>query len=223
VIQYLFQHSYMDIVVATKNFDKYKLVCDLISDLGIEGVNFKSLGDYLDYVPGEEVGTIAERASKKAGAFRDWLVRKGMHAGLIVGVDDGFILPNREESADSKEITRRLIEGEGVAQGDEITLVRAFGLCKLDDERVFEVVTKIPYIYEGKVDSRIDEGKYPLRKVLKYQGSEVRVADELENVIRAKNLFYAKDVLEIGLRGIVPELFVHRERLGEVGMSAIEF
>lgn len=169
----------MKTLIATNNTTKFELMRHVLRDAGIAGefVRPNDLGINKDV---EETGSLENRAHQKAQALHDLLVNdpRGTDITLYVGIDDGIRIEKEGKTyAESYEATDRILAGDGVAPGDNITIVRAFAFITETGHSV-TCTTRVPLYFLGNPQNITRaEGVYPLARVLAYHGSDVPAGD----------------------------------------------
>lgn len=184
----------MHYLIATHNKDKAEITKRLISILhpDVEVDSLASVG-----IAGEvaETGSITERATAKAIYFAKEAKRVGLSYDFVIGIDDGFALPEYDiDTAESYEVTDAIL-GDKYPIGTIVINRRAY--ARVDSAgSVNTVITETPFYYLGNIDNVVrQEGVYPLSQVLAPEGDTVSVAEKSDEEIFSFYLEYAKEPL----------------------------
>jgi|CXWL01.1.fsa_nt_gi hypothetical protein len=186
----------MKILVATRNQDKFDIVCRMVSEV-IPDAHLVSLQD--GKVTGDvvEVGSIAERAVQKARYFLErlgWLNRVD-DFDAVMAMDDGLSINSGDPTPNSKELTDRILLSEWPI-GTAVTVVRAFALIKRSERERIEITT-VPFEFLGNPNGVSREtGKYPLSKVLAPVGTKIAVSEWSMEDENAFNLSHSSEALQ---------------------------
>lgn len=165
----------MKTLIATNNVTKFELMRYVLRDAGISGECIRPADLQIDKDV-DETGSLENRAMQKASALRDLLRGdlRGEGIDLYVGVDDGIRIEKEGKTyAESYEATDRILAGDSIEIGDDITIMRAFAFITHDGKQT-TCMTRVPLYFLGNPDNiKRDEGIYPLAQVLAYHGSRV--------------------------------------------------
>ncbi len=183
----------MNILIATKNKDKFNIISKMIASIIDDSVVFKSLNDFDNYIESEECGNNVDRAKQKALDASSNIKEK---FDYILGIDDGIIINNQEYAA-VKEHLQDIVVGDEVPIGSTIYITRAYYLISNGKEKY--CYNKIPYIIKKKLSDYRHEG-YPLNDVLStIDNDEVlsnRDKDELNEYFLKYSINDLKKILE---------------------------
>lgn len=184
------------IVIATTNTDKFTLVKNLLSDLGLDSWDFKNLSDFFITKQAEEIGDSKERAAQKAHFFIDNCTAINQ-VDVVLGIDDGMILNTSEGViTDSKTVTEQILSGVKVKIGEEVVNHRAFCFVIPKISKEMYAVTELKFRFLGNNSGiKLEEGKYPLSNVLGYSGYDKTVADMTSDEVRNINASYSEEAL----------------------------
>ena len=157
-----------NILIATKNEDKYKIVFYLLEKICFpKASNYKffSLNDIeYDGPEQKEEGTLLERAEKKAKTIKNYLVKNNKNIfEYIVGTDDGIFMKGKLEE-NIKEYLKKILYENYLKENEEICFSRAYCVISKDD-KIFRTITKVPYKYKPKRNAEIKENSYPSSQV----------------------------------------------------------
>ena len=157
-----------NILIATKNEDKYKIVFYLLEKICFpKTANYKfySLTDIeYDGPEHKEEGTLLERAEKKAKIIKNYLVKNNKNIyEYIVGTDDGIFMKGKLDE-NIKNYLKKILYGNYLEENEEICFSRAYCVISKDD-KIFRTITKVPYKYKPKKNAEIKENSYPLSQV----------------------------------------------------------
>lgn len=156
----------MNILIATQNSDKFKIIKGLLSGCGLSDCLFKDLSDVHIESQGEEYGDSINRALMKAQyAYRE--IGKGKLIDIYVGADDRMECKNCNADDSSQVTTEKILRRQLLDAGDTLTIVRAFALLDREGAVIDKFETEIPYRFTGNPDNfQFLDNKYPLNYVL---------------------------------------------------------
>lgn len=192
------------IVIATKNKDKFTIVTDILRDYGLTEFNFKMLDSFEGYKNKDETGSIEERSKQKVTEFLNYLNEKNLTIpDIIIGVDDGFKKETDSTTSPySKEITRNILDGQYLSDGELIYDVRSYTFFIAKTGEIKTVNTEIPYNYVKNAKmTNFEETRYPLSYVLRYVEGKNVISEEDKTRARLYNKRYAQ-ALEPIIEGI---------------------
>ena len=157
-----------NILIATKNEDKYKIVYYLLEKICFPkaaNYQFFSLTDIeYDGPEQKEEGSLLERAEKKAKTIKNYLVKNNKNTyEYIVGTDDGIFMKGKLKE-NIKDYLKKILYENYLEENEEICFSRAYCVISKDD-KIFRTVTKVPYKYKPKKNAKIKENSYPLSQV----------------------------------------------------------
>lgn len=186
----------MEILVATRNVDKYHIVRRMI-EAAVPDAFLASLEDA--QVPGDvvEVGTIQERAVQKAVYFSSQLELLGRDDEFeaVLAVDDGMSIDGQEASPNSKELTDEILGGRWPV-GTSVAIVRALALVKRGERPRVETTT-VPFTFSGNdANTRRESGRYPLSEVLTPEGEARPVCHLSQEEEDRFNLRHSAEAIE---------------------------
>ena len=167
------------ILIATTNKDKFKVVSEILKSLGLKDFSFYNLAEIGQVSKCIEKGPIQERAKQKAEEFKALM----KDFDIVLGVDDGILLPNALEiNPELKKIMKQIFNDNLLKENDKVSICRAFYFITRQKE--YSILTKVPFVYHKKKEVLISPNSYPLSQVLCPLGSKKAVADmnELEEI-----------------------------------------
>ena len=157
-----------NILIATKNNDKYNIVSYLLEKICFPKTNnykFYSLNDIkYDGPDQKEEGTLIHRAEIKAKTVKNYLdkINKNIFE-FIVGTDDGInIKGNLQENI--KELLKKILYEKYLEENEEYSFYRAFCIISKEN-KIFKTVTIVPYKYKSKKNAEIKDNTYPLKQI----------------------------------------------------------
>ena len=175
-----------NILIATRNKDKFKLLSKLLSTELLKDSKFFSLNDIEDEIEDKkEVGDIKNRSYEKA--MNAYLSIKNNIYQYIIGIDDGI-----EMKGQMIENVKEYIKD--ILKEDEIVYIKK-AYTFIDKNGVFKtIVTKIPFKYKKLTNHfEIEENSYPLNHVLTPVDSNLRLVDIDEETTNNYLLTYSKE------------------------------
>ena len=179
------------VLIATSNQDKFHIVSQLLKHLGLSQCEFFNLKMANLESCVTETGTIEERAKCKALEFKKEL----QNYDVIIGIDDGILLPHASAiNTELKKITRQIIEEKILKSGEIVKICRAYHFITRQNE--LSTVTGIPFSYKGNDNAVMKANSYPLRQVLSPLGANTLLSDMPQDEAIACYLTYSKENLE---------------------------
>ena len=169
-----------NILIATKNNDKYKIVHYLLEKLCFpKNKNFQyfSLNDINYNGPEEkEEGSLTQRAEIKAKNVKNYLdLHKKNIYEYIIGVDDGIFIKSKLRE-NIKDYVKKILYDNYLEENEEFSFSRAY--CILSKEnKIFCTITNVPYIFKSKKNAIIKENSYPLSQVSVPKGYDKSLSD----------------------------------------------
>ena len=189
----------MNILIATKNQDKIKLLSTLIKNLLHEkSFNFYSLEDFNIESDVEESGDILDRAKQKAVFYANESnnSKSQILIDYVLGVDDGIIIDKLgEKTPETKKMVDLIINDNLLQLDDTVTIVRGYCFVNPKTMEYKTLITEIPFKYIGneKQITRI-EGKYPLSYLLSHIDKNIAIVDTIPEQIKEYDLKYSLEV-----------------------------
>lgn len=195
------QSTLPEILIATQNKDKFRIVADILEGIGLHNYHYASLIDLQITEEMEESGTTEDRAKQKVLFYRELLDKKRLlqDVAAIVGIDDGILIKKeRFHTAESKEITDQILSGRRVGIGDEIVIRRSYFAVNIKTGEEFNHTTDVPFQFLGNPE-RITRhsGKYPLSYVIGHLDSNITVANNTTESNINYNVFHSQGLLPI--------------------------
>ena len=157
-----------NILIATKNKDKYKAVHYLLEKICFQEQNnykFFSLNDINYKGPEEkEEGSLIQRAEQKAKTVKNYLDKNnGNIFEYIIGIDDGIFIKGKLQE-NIKDYVRKILYENYLNENENYSFARAYCLISKDN-KIFKTTTNVPYKYKTKKNAEIKENSYPLSQV----------------------------------------------------------
>lgn len=167
----------MNVLIATQNQDKFRIVKGLLSDCGLSDCLFKNLNDVGIESQSEECGDLINRALMKARHAYDAISEKGQ-IDIYVGVDDGMRYKNGKTDENSKEITGQILCHDLLDIGETIINVRAFVFLDKEGRVADKFEIELPFKFIGnKNNIQLQAARYPLSHVLSSLKGEKSMAE----------------------------------------------
>lgn len=180
--------TYYQIFIATNNTSKLGIISSLIKEATRGECMIVSPKD-TDYTKDvKETGDLKKRAKDKAMAAYDYFGKK---YDFYIGVDDGICIEKENRTyEESQEATARILAEDGIYEGDDISIVRAF--CSISKEgNIVESSAKVPFVFLGnKNDIKMQDNKYPLNQVVAYKGTDKSVAQINDDEVQRFDMYY---------------------------------
>lgn len=180
-----------NILIATRNKDKFKLLSKLLSTELLKDSKFFSLNDIEDEIEDKkEVGDIKNRSYEKA--MNAYLSIKNNIYQYIIGIDDGIEMKG-QMIENVKEYIKDILDDKYLKEDEIVYIKKAYTF--IDKNGVFKtIVTKIPFKYKKLTDHfEIEENSYPLNHVLTPVDSNLRLVDIDEEITNNYLLTYSKE------------------------------
>ena len=180
-----------NILIATRNKDKFKLLSKLLSTELLRDSKFFSLNDIEDEIEDKkEVGDIKNRSYEKA--MNAYLSIKNNIYQYIIGIDDGIEMKG-QMIENVKEYIKDILDDKYLKEDEIVYIKKAYTF--IDKNGVFKtIVTKIPFKYKKLTDHfEIEENSYPLNHVLTPIDSNLRLVDIDEETTNNYLLTYSKE------------------------------
>lgn len=180
-----------NILIATRNKDKFKLLSKLLSTELLKDSKFFSLNDIEDEIEDKkEVGDIKNRSYEKA--MNAYLSIKNNIYQYIIGIDDGIEMKG-QMIENVKEYIKDILDDKYLKEDEIVYIKKAYTF--IDKNGVFKtIVTKIPFKYKKLTDHfEIEENSYPLNHVLTPIDSNLRLVDIDEKTTNNYLLTYSKE------------------------------
>lgn len=180
-----------NILIATRNKDKFKLLSKLLSTELLRDSKFFSLNDIEDEIEDKkEVGDIKNRSYEKA--MNAYLSIKNNIYQYIIGIDDGIEMKG-QMIENVKEYIKDILDDKYLKEDEIVYIKKAYTF--IDKNGVFKtIVTKIPFKYKKLTDHfEIEENSYPLNHVLTPVDSNLRLVDIDEEITNNYLLTYSKE------------------------------
>lgn len=190
----------MKILIATKNNSKFEIISNMFYKILDKDIIIKNLNNYKSFREIDEVGSNIERAIAKARNAKKQVKEK---FDLIIGIDDGIIIDNKEYVA-VKDRLYDIVVGDNIKIGSIIYITRAYALISSDENETV-CYNKIPYILRKKLDSINMEG-YPLNSVISTIDNEKVLTECTKDELNDYFLKYSRDDLKILFNDINKEL-----------------
>ena len=180
-----------NILIATRNKDKFKLLSKLLSTELLKDSKFFSLNDIEDEIEDKkEVGDIKNRSYEKA--MNAYLSIKNNIYQYIIGIDDGIEMKG-QMIENVKEYIKDILDDKYLKEDEIVYIKKAYTF--IDKNGVFKtIVTKIPFKYKKLTNHfEIEENSYPLNHVLTPIDSNLRLVDIDEKTTNNYLLTYSKE------------------------------
>lgn len=180
-----------NILIATRNKDKFKLLSKLLSTELLKDSKFFSLNDIEDEIEDKkEVGDIKNRSYEKA--MNAYLSIKNNIYQYIIGIDDGIEMKG-QMIENVKEYLKDILDDKYLKEDEIVYIKKAYTF--IDKNGVFKtIVTKIPFKYKKLTNHfEIEENSYPLNHVLTPIDSNLRLVDIDEETTNNYLLTYSKE------------------------------
>lgn len=180
-----------NILIATRNKDKFKLLSKLLSTELLRDSKFFSLNDIEDEIEDKkEVGDIKNRSYEKA--MNAYLSIKNNIYKYIIGIDDGIEMKG-QMIENVKEYIKDILDDKYLKEDEIVYIKKAYTF--IDKNGVFKtIVTKIPFKYKKLTNHfEIEENSYPLNHVLTPVDSNLRLVDIDEEITNNYLLTYSKE------------------------------
>ncbi len=180
-----------NILIATRNKDKFKLLSKLLSTELLRDSKFFSLNDIEDEIEDKkEVGDIKNRSYEKA--MNAYLSIKNNIYQYIIGIDDGIEMKG-QMIENVKEYIKDILDDKYLKEDEIVYIKKAYTF--IDKNGVFKtIVTKIPFKYKKLTNHfEIEENSYPLNHVLTPVDSNLRLVDIDEETTNNYLLTYSKE------------------------------
>lgn len=180
-----------NILIATRNKDKFKLLSKLLSTELLKDSKFFSLNDIEDEIEDKkEVGDIKNRSYEKA--MNAYLSIKNNIYKYIIGIDDGIEMKG-QMIENVKEYIKDILDDKYLKEDEIVYIKKAYTF--IDKNGVFKtIVTKIPFKYKKLTNHfEIEENSYPLNHVLTPIDSNLRLVDIDEETTNNYLLTYSKE------------------------------
>ena len=180
-----------NILIATRNKDKFKLLSKLLSTELLRDSKFFSLNDIEDEIEDKkEVGDIKNRSYEKA--MNAYLSIKNNIYQYIIGIDDGIEMKG-QMIENVKEYLKDILDDKYLKEDEIVYIKKAYTF--IDKNGVFKtIVTKIPFKYKKLTNHfEIEENSYPLNHVLTPIDSNLRLVDIDEETTNNYLLSYSKE------------------------------
>ena len=179
----------MKILIATNNKDKYNTISQMLFKIFPNEIEVEYLNKYIEFKEVEEVGTNIERAKGKALNAKNQIKD---NYDIILGIDDGIIIDNKEYAA-VKEHLFDIVIGDKVKIKDKIYITRAYYLIAKEKENY--CYNKIPYILQKKLNSYDNVG-YPLNSVISTIEDDKVLTEHSKEELNEYFLKYSKKDLQ---------------------------
>lgn len=180
-----------NILIATRNKDKFKLLSKLLSTELLRDSKFFSLNDIEDEIEDKkEVGDIKNRSYEKA--MNAYLSIKNNIYKYIIGIDDGIEMKG-QMIENVKEYIKDILDDKYLKEDEIVYIKKAYTF--IDKNGVFKtIITKIPFKYKKLTNHfEIEENSYPLNHVLTPIDSNLRLVDIDEETTNNYLLTYSKE------------------------------
>lgn len=180
-----------NILIATRNKDKFKLLSKLLSTELLKDSKFFSLNDIEDEIEDKkEVGDIKNRSYEKA--MNAYLSIKNNIYQYIIGIDDGIEMKG-QMIENVKEYIKDILDDKYLKEDEIVYIKKAYTF--IDKNGVFKtIITKIPFKYKKLTNHfEIEENSYPLNHVLTPIDSNLRLVDIDEETTNNYLLTYSKE------------------------------
>ena len=157
-----------NILIATKNKDKYKIAHYLLEKLCFPKLNnyqYFSLNDINYKGPEEkEEGTLIQRAEQKAKTVKNYLDKNNENRyEYIIGIDDGIFIKGKLQE-NIKDYVKKILYENYLNENENFSFSRAYCVISKDN-KIFKTITNVPYKYKTKKNAEIKENTYPLSQV----------------------------------------------------------
>ncbi len=184
----------MNILLATRNKDKFKTISMILEETIFKGATFHSLNDIKDeIIDKEETGDVINRAYQKA--LNSYNSIKENIYDYIIGIDDVIEIRN-EVKEDVKNYIQDILDDKYLKENEIIHFTRAYTFMN-KEKNYKNVVIKIPYKYKKLKESfTFKEYTYPLNNVLTPIDSNTVINELSKQEGNNYYLKYSKDKLE---------------------------
>jgi hypothetical protein len=183
----------MNILIATQNQDKFRIIKGLLSNCGLSDCLFKNLNDVNIESQSEEYGDLINRALMKA-QYAHNAIDKEEQIDIFVGVDDGMKYKNGKTDENSKEITEKILHHDLLDIGEALINVRA--LVFLDREGKVIDKFEIEFLFKfigNKNNIKLQDARYPLSHVLSSLEGEKSMAEMGEEESMSYYLLFPRE------------------------------
>lgn len=187
-------------VVATENSDKFETVKNLLTGLGLQPFHFLMLADYPTYKAPDEIGSLEERAERKALSFFQYVKQEPkLLPQVILGVDEGIRLGTSSiAETESKEITRQILEVGKLSPGDLVFIIRSYYFLLTESGDSLSCTTEIPFHYlKPSSPVSFSEKSYPLSYTLAALGRNQAIGTEESTFRQNYNLEHSPQLIPI--------------------------
>lgn len=196
----------MNILIATQNQDKFRIIKGLLSNCGFSDCLFKNLNDVNIGSQSEEHGDLMNRALMKA-QYAYNTIDKGQQIDIYVGVDDGMKYKNGKTDENSKEITEKILHHDLLDIGETLIIVRAFAFLDKKGNVINKFETEIPYRFMGNINNiELQDMKYPLSHVLSPLEGNKSLVEMGEEESMSYYLIFSREKIEKAISKITDRL-----------------
>lgn len=179
------------ILIATRNKDKFKIVSKLLKTNLFPEAEFYNISDINKEIIDEvEVGDINNRSKNKAVNVFNQLDENNYD--FIIGVDDGIkmkgnLIPN------VKDYIKDILDDKYLSSGEIVYIVRSYTFINKEN-KIKTIITEIPFEY-SKLDHEysLEKNSYPLSHILKPLNLDVPVYKLTDDESNEYYSSYSKD------------------------------
>jgi hypothetical protein len=197
----------MNILIATQNQDKFRIIKGMLSNCGLSDCSFKNLSDVNIKSQAEEYGDLINRALMKAEYALN-AVDKSEQIDIYVGVDDGMRYKNGETDENSKEVTEKILRHDLLSVGETLVNVRALVFLDREGKIIDKFELELPFKFIGnKNNIQLQDARYPLSHVLSFLEGEKSMVEMGEEGSMDYYLLFAREKIERVVSKIVDQFF----------------
>lgn len=186
----------MNILIATQNQDKFRIIKGLLSHCGLSDCLFKNLSDVNIESQSEEYGNLINRALMKAQCAYN-AIDESEQIDVYVGVDDGMKYKNGKTDENSKEITEKILHHDLLDVGEKLINVRALVFLDRKGKIIDKFEIEFPFKFIGnKNNIKLQDARYPLSHVLSSLEGEKSMAELGEEESMSYYLLFSREKIE---------------------------
>lgn len=186
----------MNILIATQNQDKFRIIKGLLYNCGLSDCLFKNLSDVNIESQSKEYGDLMNRALMKAQYAYNAIDNKEQ-IDVYVGVDDGMKYKNGKTDENSKEITENILHHNLLDIGETIINVRALVFLDREGNAIDKFEIEFPFKFIGnKNNIQLQAARYPLSHVLSSLEGEKSMAEMGEEESMSYYLLFSREKIQ---------------------------
>ena len=183
-----------NILIATRNKDKFRIISKLLSTKLFKGYNFYSLNELDDkIIDKEEIGDVLNRSLQKAQNVYENINKNEFD--FIIGIDDGIKIRG-SIIENVKDYIKPIINDEYLHKNEIVYIVRAYTFIDKKGN-IKSILTEIPFKYKKIEDNfTIENNSYPLSYVLMPIDSNKTVIEQSDDESNDYYLKYSDNKFE---------------------------